>query len=216
MYGLGAKKLLNSSPGPHETHPTGGQRVSGKTFIAVDDPDQVHDQDSQLLSGDGRRLRMENDTVPGTTTDKSKNEDPEAKRRVTNTPVQVQPQMRGGIIYLPGSLTRHLLFLARHLPVLRMTATLLELWIKMMRICPNSSLCCCPRERGRSLISKISCWQTKEDKHLVTERYRKEMHSLVEDTKAWVPGSREKSRLLRSSVSDRNLQPRPVLTLRPN
>ena len=37
----------------------------------VDDPDQVHDQDSQLLSGDGRRLRMKDETQPATTTDQS-------------------------------------------------------------------------------------------------------------------------------------------------
>ena len=42
----------------------------------------------------------------------------------------------------------------------------------------------------------------------------KEMESLVEDTKARVPVSLERSRLLRSSVPDRILQPRPVLTLR--
>ena len=40
------------------------------------------------------------------------------------------------------------------------------------------------------------------------------MNSLVEDTKAWTPVSLEKSRLLRSSVPERILQPRPVLTLR--
>ena len=59
-------------------------------------------------------------------------------------------------------------------------------------------------------------WQTKEGRHLVNEGYRKEMESLVDDTKAWVPVSLEKSRLLRSSVPDRILQPRPVLTLRTN
>ena len=37
----------------------------------------------------------------------------------------------------------------------------------------------------------------------MAEGYRKEMDSLVEDTKAWVPVSLEKSRLLRSSVPHR-------------
>ena len=40
------------------------------------------------------------------------------------------------------------------------------------------------------------------------------MDSLVQNTKAWVPVSVEKSRLLRPSVPDRILQPRPVLTFR--
>ena len=48
----------------------------------------------------------------------------------------------------------------------------------------------------------------------MVEWYRKEMESLVEDTKAWVPVSLEKSRLLRSSVPDWILQPHPVFTLR--
>ena len=46
------------------------------------------------------------------------------------------------------------------------------------------------------------------------EGYRMEMKSLVEDAKSRVPVSLEKSRLLQSSVPDRILQPRPVLTLR--
>ena len=40
------------------------------------------------------------------------------------------------------------------------------------------------------------------------------MTSLVEDTKDWVLVSLERSRLLRSSIPDRILQPRPVVTLR--
>ena len=48
----------------------------------------------------------------------------------------------------------------------------------------------------------------------MADGYRKEMESLVEDTKAWVPVSLENSRLLQSSVPDRVLQARPVLTLR--
>ena len=70
------------------------------------------------------------------------------------------------------------------------------------------------RKKTRELDLEEPRWQTKEDKHLVAEGYRKEMNSLVEDTKAWIPVSLEKSRLLRSSVPDRILQPRPVLTLR--
>ena len=55
-------------------------------------------------------------------------------------------------------------------------------------------------------------WQTKECKQLVTEGYRKKMDFLVEDAKAWVLVSLEKSRLLRSSVPDRILLPREKLT----
>ena len=57
-------------------------------------------------------------------------------------------------------------------------------------------------------------WQTKEGKQLVAEGDRKELESLVEDTKAWVPVSLEISLFLRSSVPDRILQPRPVRTFR--
>ena len=80
------------------------------TTIAVDDPDQVHDEDSQLLCGDGKSLRMENETVPGTTTDRSKNE--------CTSPRTTSNARRN---------TRHLLFFTRHLPVLRMTAIVLDL-----------------------------------------------------------------------------------------
>ena len=70
--------VVEPSSEPHETHPTGGRRATGKNTIAVDDPDQVHDRDSQLFSGDGKRLRVENETVLGTSTDRSKNDDPKA------------------------------------------------------------------------------------------------------------------------------------------
>ena len=53
-------------------------------------------------------------------------------------------------------------------------------------------------------------WQTKEGKHVGDEGYRKEMECVVEQTKARVPVSLERSRLMRSSVQE----PRPVLTLR--
>ena len=33
--------VLEPSSDPHETHPTGVRRVTGKTTIAADDPDQV-------------------------------------------------------------------------------------------------------------------------------------------------------------------------------
>ena len=47
---------------------------------------------------------------------------------------------------------------------------------------------------------------------LLAQRKEREL-DLIEDTKAWIPVSLEKSRFLRSSVPDRILQPRPVLTL---
>ena len=56
----------------------------------------------------------------------------------------------------------------------------------------------------RELDLKDPRWQTK-GKHLVTEGYRKEMESLVEGTKAWVPVSLDNSRFLRPGVQDRIL-----------
>ena len=56
--------------------------------------------------------------------------------------------------------------------------------------------------KKRELDFKDPRWQTEEGKQLVTEGYRKEMESLVEDTNTWVLVSLEKSRLLRSSVPD--------------
>ena len=41
------------SSGPQETHPTGGQRITGKTTISIDDPDQVRGQGSRVVNGDG-------------------------------------------------------------------------------------------------------------------------------------------------------------------
>ena len=82
----------------------------------------------------------------------------------------------------------------------------------MMRICPNSCRFVLAHGKKRELDLKDPPWQTEEGKQLLTEGYRKEMESLVEDTRAWVPVSLEKSRLFRSSVPDRTLQPRPVLT----
>ena len=61
------------------------------------------------------------------------------------------------------------------------------------------------QEKKRELDLKDPRWQTEEGKQLVTEGFRKEMESLVEDTKAWVLVSLEKSRLLRSSVPDQIL-----------
>ena len=58
-------------------------------------------------------------------------------------------------------------------------------------------------------------WQTREGKQLVAEGYGKEMESLVDDMKAWILVSLEKSRFLRSSVPDRILQQRLALTLSP-
>ena len=55
--------VLEPSSGPQEIHPTGGRRVTGETTIAGDDPDQVPDQDSQLLTGDGKRPRVEKETT---------------------------------------------------------------------------------------------------------------------------------------------------------
>ena len=68
--------------------------------------------------------------------------------------------------------------------------------------------------KEEELNLKDPSWQTKEDEHLVAEGFRKELVSLVEDTETWVLVSLERSRFLRSSVPDRILQPRPVLTLR--
>ena len=69
-------------------------------------------------------------------------------------------------------------------------------------------------KKRRELDLKDPRWQTEEGKQLVAEGYRKEMETLVEDTKASVPVPLERSRLLRSSVPHRIFQPRPMLTLR--
>ena len=68
--------------------------------------------------------------------------------------------------------------------------------------------------KKKELDLKDPRWQTREGKQLVAERYKKEMESLVEDTKAWLPVSLERSRFVRSGVPDWILQPRPVLTWR--
>ena len=81
--------------------------------------------------------------------------------------------------------------------ILRVTATLLDIWIKMMRM---SQLIPVLLAHGKELNLNDPRCHTKEGKHLLAEGYRKEMESLVEDTKAWVPVSLERSRPLRSSV----------------
>ena len=68
--------------------------------------------------------------------------------------------------------------------------------------------------KKRELDIEDPRWQTEEGKQLMTAGYRKEMESLVEDTNARVLVSLEKSRLLRSSVPDRILEPPPVFTFR--
>ena len=70
-----------------------------------------------------------------------------------------------------------------------------------------------PVRGKKELDLKDPFWQTKRGNILVPEGYPKELESLVEDTIAWVLVPPERSRLLRWSVPDRILQPRPVLTL---
>ena len=110
------------SPGPQETHPTGGRRITGNTTISGEDPDQVPlGTSSAPVRGSG----------------------------------------------WPGPVNQNDEDMSELVPVLL--------------------------AQGKN--------------------YKKEMESLVEDTKAWIFVSLEKSRLLQSSVPDRILQPRLVLTL---
>ena len=146
----------------------------------------------------GVRPRVKND---GDTTDTSEDVDSEVKRRVTDAPVQAQPQVLGGIVYPPG------------LPIPQQTSS-----APVHSSCwPGSvtqndedmselDLVLLAQGKKRELDLKDPRWQTEEGKPLVTEGYRKEVASLVEDTKAWVPVSLEKSLLFRSSVPDRILQ----------
>ena len=139
---------------------------------------------------------MENETAPGDTTNTSEDVDPE----VREVPVQVHPQVPGGIVYPPG------------LPFLHETS-----------FAPVRDSCCpgsvnqndediselvpvrLAQRKKKEFDLKDPRWQTKDGKHLVTEGNKKEMESLVEDTKAWVLVSLETSRFLRSSVPDRTL-----------
>ena len=125
--------ILKTSSGLHETHPTSGRRVTGKTTIAVHDLDQVHDKDSQLLSGDGKQLHIDNETSPGTTTDQSKK---------YNLKCEEEP-----------FILQAFPFLTRRLPVLRMTATVLDWWIKIPVLLAQGK---------KELNLKDPCGQTKE------------------------------------------------------
>ena len=125
-------------------------------------------------------------------------------------PDQVQPQVLGGIVYPSGlSLpqeTSSVPVRGSGLPglVSQNDEDTSELVLVLLA----------QGKKKRELDLKDPRWQTKEGKQLVAERHRKEMESLVEYTKACFPVSLERSRLLRSSVPDRILQPRPVLTSR--
>ena len=104
--------VLEPSSGPHETHPTGGGRVTRQVTNAGDDPDQVLDQDSQVQNGDGKRPLVEYETTPIDTTNKSEDVNPEAKRRVPDMLVHVQTLSvrKNHVSSRPSS------FLTRHLP----------------------------------------------------------------------------------------------------
>ena len=202
--------VLDLSPGQQETHPTSGRRITGKTQTSGEDPDQMRCQEPRVVNGDGQRPRVENKIAPGDTTDTTEDVDPEVKRRVTDAPVQVQPQVQGGIVYPPGLLlpqeTSSAPVRGSGWPgsVNQNDEDMSELVLVLLA----------QGKKKRELDLKDPRWQTKEGKQLAAERYWKEMESLVKDTKACVPVSLEKSRLLRSSVPDRILQPRPVPTLR--
>ena len=170
---------LEPPSGPQETHPTGDRRVTRQVTNAGDDPDQVLDQDSQLLNCGGQRPRVENETPPGDSTNESEDVDPEAKRRVTDMLVQVQSQVRGGIMHPPG------------LPLLHETSSALTIDSGRPGSVDQddedvSQLIPVLLAHWTDLNLKDHRWQTKEAKHLVEEGYRKEMESLVEDTKVWV------------------------------
>ena len=66
----------------------------------------------------------------------------------------------------------------------------------------------------KELNLKEQRWKTPEGKAMIRSGYAKELQSLVTNTKAWIPEDLERSRELRTSVPDRILRPRPVLTLR--
>ena len=85
---------------------------------------------------------------------------------------------------------------------------------EMQRPSTILSLCCWHRDVS-SWTSKLRTRKLLMEKRRIEEGYKKEFASLV-DTGAWVPVPLEQSRLLRSSVPDRILQPRPVLALREN
>ena len=149
----------------------------------------------------------ENETALGDTTDATEDVGPEVKRRVTDAPVQAQPQVLGGIAHPPGLL----------LPQKTSSAPVHGSgW-------PGSAshnhdnmselvLVLLAQGQNKELDLRDPRWHTKEGKQLVAEGYTGK--KWVEDTKAWIHVSLEKSRLLRSRVLDKIVQPCPVLTLR--
>ena len=56
-------------PEERETHPTGGRRITGKTTVSGEDPDQMRCHEPRVVSGDGKRPRLEKEAAPGDTTD---------------------------------------------------------------------------------------------------------------------------------------------------
>ena len=183
--------VFEPSSGSQEIHPDRWSECHWKTTIGVGDPSQLDKQDSQQLNVDGKRPRVENETASGDT--------PSDR---CASPSATSSAGRNHISSRHSSLTRRL-------PFQCVTSILLGLWTSIV----SEFVPVMPMGR-RSWILKILVGRRRKAKILLAEGQWKEMESLVEDTKAWVPVALEKSRLLRSSVPDRTLQPRLVLALR--
>ena len=56
-------------PVERETHPTGGRRITGKTTVSGEDPDQMRCHEPRVVSGDGKHPCVEKEAAPGDTTD---------------------------------------------------------------------------------------------------------------------------------------------------
>ena len=74
--------MTSPPPGPQEILATGGRRITGKTTVSGEDPDQMRAEGQRVTYGDGKRPRVGNEAAPEDQMETTEDVDPEVQRRV--------------------------------------------------------------------------------------------------------------------------------------